>query len=348
MKYKFPNNIKNGNYSALYFNRSTKVVKQYLPNQSCLMQFTFFGKQKVKVCGIEESVALLKTQIPSQDLKKIKIYGAKDGQMLSPKSPVLLIEGPYQYFGIYENIIDGILARRSSVCNNVNKILSLISPSQLIYMADRTDDYLLQPYDGYAAYIGGARKFVTEASVSLIDNKKDIEVTGTMPHALIQQCGGNINKAISLFNKAYGNKCIALIDYHNDVVNEIKQIHKQFPHLYAVRIDTSANLIDKSLPKNKNNYGVCVNLIKLTRKTLDKYGMHNTKITVSSGLNDKTISNFVSQKLPIDFYGVGSFLITRNIHFTADLVMLNNQPQAKVGRQLFINYKDIKKRLVSY
>ncbi|MDR0545937.1 MAG: nicotinate phosphoribosyltransferase, partial [Mycoplasmataceae bacterium] len=104
----------------------------------------------------------------------------------------------------------------------------------------------------------------------------------------------------------------------------------------------------KSLPKNKNNYGVCVNLIKLTRKTLDKYGMHNTKITVSSGLNDKTISNFVSQKLPIDFYGVGSFLITRNIHFTADLVMLNNQPQAKVGRQLFINYKDIKKRLVSY
>jgi hypothetical protein len=28
--------------------------------------------------------------------------------------------------------------------------------------------------------------------------------------------------------------------------------------------------------------------------------------------------------------------------------MLNNQPQAKVGRQLFINYKDIKKRLVSY
>ena len=313
------------------------------------MQFTFFGKEPVKVCGINESIALLKEALPKQHLKQIKIYAHRDCDVVKPKTSVLLIIGPYQYFGHLENLIDGILARRSSVCNNCYKVLKLIKPSQLIYMADRTDDYLIQPYDGYAAYIAGVRQFVTQASVSLIKDK-NVKVVGTMPHALIQQHNGNLIEATKNYIREYGNKnTIALVDYHNDIESEIRKLATGFSSLYGVRVDTSSNVIDKGLLKrfgNKHNlYGVNPQLVKLTRNTLDDVDFKNTQIIVSSGLNETKIKEFIKAKSPVDLYGIGSSLITRNIHFTADLVLLNNKSQAKFGRKLFTKVNKLIKYL---
>jgi nicotinate phosphoribosyltransferase len=313
------------------------------------MQFTFFGNESVKICGIGETIALLKHVISKDHLKQIKVYGCKDGDIVKPKTSVLLIIGPYQYFGYLENIIDGILARRSSVCNNCYKILKLIKPAQLIYMADRTDDYLIQPYDGYAAYIGGVRKFVTNASTSLI-NDKSVSVVGTMPHALIQQHNGNLVEATKNYIKEYGNKqVIALVDYHNDIEREIKQLALHFPSMYGVRVDTSSNVIDRGLARKFGDkphlYGVNPSLVSLTRRVLNQVGFEKTKIIVSSGLNETKVKAFVDAKSPVDFYGIGSSLITRNIHFTADLVLLNNRHQAKFGRTLFTKVNKLIKYL---
>ena len=56
-KFKFDSKIKEGYYSAVYFGRTTKIVKECINSkQNCTMQFTFFGDEPVKVCGIEESV----------------------------------------------------------------------------------------------------------------------------------------------------------------------------------------------------------------------------------------------------------------------------------------------------
>lgn len=341
MKWVFDKRIASGYYSASYFNKAIKIINKYKPNQTCCMQFTFFGKEPIKICGINETIALIKTSIKTPYLKKIHVYGLKDGSVVQPKTSVLLITGPYQYFGHLENVIDGILARRSSVCNNCYQILKLIKSSQLIYMADRTDDYLLQPYDGYAAYYGGVRNFVTQASTSLL-NDKNVKVLGTMPHALIQQHHGNLSQTIKNYNKEYGsNKTIALIDYHNDVELEIKKLSQNFSSIYGVRVDTSSNLIDKGLLNKYGDkpslYGINPELITLTRKILNDVGFKNTKIIVSSGLNIEKIKEFIKAKSPVDFYGVGSSLITRNVHFTADLVMLNNKPESKFGRKLFTN-----------
>jgi nicotinate phosphoribosyltransferase len=313
------------------------------------MQFTFFGKESIKVCGINETIALLKFSIPKQHLNKIKVYGYKDGDIVKPQTSILLIVGPYQYFGHLENVIDGILARRSSVCNNCYKVLQLIKPSQLLYMADRTDDYLIQPYDGYAAYVAGVRNFVTQASVSLI-NDKDVHVMGTMPHALIQQHRGDLSNALKNYVKEYGDKkAVALIDYHNDVEKEIKKLSLNFSSLFAVRVDTSSNVIDKGLLKRYGNkkelYGINPKLVSLTRQTLDNCNFKHTKIIVSSGLNEAKIKDFIKAKSAVDFYGIGSSLITRNIHFTADLVELNNKHEAKFGRKLFTKVNKLIKYL---
>jgi nicotinate phosphoribosyltransferase len=346
IKFKFDKRIKSGFYSASYFNKATQIIKKYKPNDIVCMQFVHFSKEPVKVCGINESIQLLKNVLTKNELKKIKVYGMKDGDLISGSRPVLLIIGPYQYFGKYENVIDGILARRSSVCNNCYQMLRLIKPNQLIYMADRTDDYLLQPYDGYSAYVGGVRNFVTNASVSFIKDP-NINVTGTIPHALIQQFDGDLNQTMQAYIKEYGStKAIALVDYHNDIGSEIKKLSAHFKDIFAIRIDTSSNMLDVGLKKLKitkpSAYGVSPELIKYARNVLNQYGMQKTKIVVSSGINTTKITNYQKLNCPIDFYGVGSSLITRNVHFTADLVLKNNQHEAKVGRKLFITINKIK------
>lgn len=339
MNWTFDKKIFDGYYSASYFNKAIDIVGKYKPHQTCCMQFTFFNSQSIKVCGIEESVALIKAAIRKDYLKQVHVYGYKDGDIVKPQTSVLLIIGPYQLFGHLENVIDGILARRSSVCNNCYQILRWVKTSQLLYMADRTDDYLLQPFDGYAAYVGGVRNFVTQASVSLIKDKS-VSVTGTMPHALIQQHHGNLVEALQNYIKEYGGKkATALIDYHNDIQAEITNLSKHFSSLFAVRIDTSSNVIDRGLVKKygnkKNLYGVNPQLVTLTRQALDKVGFKQTKIIISSGLNETKMKGFIKAKSPIDYYGIGSSLITRNIHFTADLVELNHKAEAKFGRKLF-------------
>ncbi len=340
--------LNNGFYTASYFLKASKLVKKHKPNEVVCMQFTHFSKEPVKVCGIQESIELLKTCLPKNVLKNIEVYGRQDGDLVSPKSPILLIFGRYQDFGKFENVIDGILARRSSVTNNCYQMLKLIKTNQLIYMADRTDDYLIQPYDGYAAYVGGIRNFVTDASVSLLKDKSDVKVTGTIPHALIQEFDGDLNAVMKAYAGEYGRKgLIALIDYHNDVKKDITAISKDFPDTFAVRIDTSKNVCDASLKQIPKNYGVSDELIKFTRKTLDQMGMKKTKIIVSSGINLERVKEIKSRKLPADFYGVGSSLITRNVHITADLVLKNNHHEAKFGRKLFININK-KKTLKKY
>ncbi len=347
--FKFNKELLNkGFYTASYFLKASKLVNKYKPNELVCMQFTHFSKEPVMVCGIQESIELLKTCLPKNVLKNIEIYGRQDGDLVKPKSPILLIFGKYQDFGKFENVIDGILARRSSVANNCYQMLRLIKTNQLIYMADRTDDYLVQPYDGYAAYIGGIRNFVTDASVSLLNDKSDVKVTGTIPHALIQEFDGKLNDVMKVYASEYGRKgLIALIDYHNDVKRDIIDISKDFPDTFAVRIDTSKSVCDVSLKKIPKNYGVSDELIKFTRKTLDQVGMKKTRIIVSSGIDLERVKEIKGRNLPVDFYGVGGSLITRNVHITADLVLKNNRHQAKFGRKLFININK-KKSLKKY
>lgn len=352
--FKFDKKIKTGVFSSKYFLKSEKISKQFNKNDIVCLQFRHFSNEPVCICGIEEVVQLLKYCISKEDLKKISVLAVKDGDMVDQNSPIMLINGPYYVFARYENIIDGIIARRSSVCNNCHKILNLIHTSQLIYMAERTDDYLLQPFDGYSAYVGGVRHFVTDAAIALLPKQdKSIKVSGTIPHALIQTFDGNLVDALKAYKTIYQkDRLIALVDYHNDVCQEIKALAKAKLDIFAVRIDTSRQLMDEGLlrikkKKDKKYFGVNHDLVMLARKQLDTLGMQQTKIIVSGGLDYEMVKDFINKKSPIDYFGIGSSLITRNVHITADLVLKNNQPQSKVGRHyLYINNKKNLKKII--
>lgn len=340
IKFCFDQDIKKGYYSSKYFLTTKKMLKNNKNSDDVTLKFFHFS-DNITVCGIEECVQLIKFCIDKKAMKNIAIWGKKDGDLSRKKEPILVIRGDYKQFCYLENIIDGILSRRSSIATNCKRITNLIGSENMIFMGDRTDDYSIQAYDGYSAYYGGVRNFVTKKHIQFIKNDKNVKYIGTMPHAAIQQNNGNIVQALKSFIKTFGvnESRIALIDYNNDCISELNSIYKSNIKIDFVRIDTSSSLIDKSLSrisankKNKIDYsGVNHWLIKNVRNQLNQLDMHDTKIIVSSGLSYEKIIDLIKKKAPVDIYGIGKSLLNVFVNYTGDLIKIGNEYKSKVGR----------------
>ena len=79
--------------------------------------------------------------------------------------------------------------------------------------------------------------------------------------------------------------------------------------------------------------GVTPQLVEMTRKALDTHGFGHVKIIVSGGFNPERIAEFEKKQVPVDAYGVGSYLMRGVNAFTADVVLLSGRPCAKIGRE---------------
>ena len=330
--FKFDPRLKEGFFTANYFLKTRKIVLENIPEQIVTMQF-FQREDDVMVCGLDECIALIhEFAIKPEDLE---VEALNDGDIINYGEPVLKITGKYEDFGFLESMIDGILARRSSVATNTYRVLKELNGKGIINMADRQDEYNTQIGDGYAAYVAGLKADSTDA-MGLWWGGKGL---GTMPHALIQICDGDILKAADFYLKTFPNEQVtALIDYHNNVVHDSLMIARHLKHkLKAVRVDTSKSLIDHYFDDKDTSgfdpHGVCKELIFALRKALDDEGFDYVKIIVSSGFDAEKIRDFEQNHTPVDIYGVGTSLVKINVGFTGDLVKLNGKDQAKEGRK---------------
>ena len=73
-------------------------------------------------------------------------------------------------------------------------------------------------------------------------------------------------------------------------------------------------------------------LVRKVRDALDEAGFERVRIVVSGGFDAERISEFEDRGVPVDSYGVGSALIRGENDFTADIVLTDGLPSAKVGR----------------
>ncbi|MDF2945407.1 MAG: Quinolinate phosphoribosyl transferase [Bacillales bacterium] len=335
--FKFDERIGEGWFSAVYFLKTKEIVEKYAPNNKVTMQF--FQKNDAIFCGSDEAIALIHTF--AKDTESLEIYSLRDGDKIKPFESVLTITGPYQNFGFLEGLIDGILARRTSVSTNVYNVVKAAAASGIqkpvIFMGDRDDHFMQQAGDGYAAYIGGSQAQATHAMNEWWGKKG----MGTMPHALIQLFNGDIVAAAKAYYDVFPeDDLIVLVDYNNDVITDALKVARSFGNkLKGIRVDTSNTMIDQYFIRNPevlgtfDPRGVNPSLIFALREALDREGFLHVKIVVSGGFDEKRITEFEEKEVPVDMYGVGSSLIKINIAFTGDNVLLNDKHEAKVGRR---------------
>ncbi len=335
------NKINKGFYTTEYFKKTKKILINNQMHEETTMQFYCLTCNDYMLSGIEEIKKIIIDNFHQKDLEKLRFYFRNDGEIIKQNEPVISIIGDYSLLCEYENIFNSILCRNSSVATNGYELSKVVDIKKIINMNERSDHYSLQEIDGYSTWLSGIKLFTTDAQVNLI-NDKEVKVIGTVPHAMFQQFKNDTKKLIVKYNELF-NDLILLIDFENDVIKTLDSIKEYFNLLIGVRIDTAINLIDESIKKlnidTNEKYGVNFHLINLVRKYLDENNGKHIKIVISSGLNLERIKKLEALKAPVNFYGVGAYFNKTSTHFTCDLVKINGDNFAKIGRK----YLDTKK-----
>jgi nicotinate phosphoribosyltransferase len=159
-----------------------------------------------------------------------------------------------------------------------------------------------------------------------------------VPHALIASYGGNTVLAATKFaeNADADINITVLVDFENDSIKTALEVARALgPRLWGVRLDTSGQLVDRSLWDEMGDFdprGVNERLVRRVREALDRDGFERVKIVVSGGFDAERIAEFERRGVPVDSYGVGSALIRGENDYTADIVMTDGRPSAKAGR----------------
>lgn len=211
---------------------------------------------------------------------------------------------------------------------------------------------------------------------------------GTISHSYIATFFGNTAEATIQFcrHMPLNVNRIALVDFDNDCIGtSLKVLKTMFEKylalfkkgevkeakrykLFGVRPDTSSSLRDISvepLGDKRLDNGVNARLIYRLRKALDNAYLdwnlpeedielarsycQDVKIIATGGFNPDKIRDFERSKVPVDIYGVGSWLLSNssvegtNNDFTADVVKVKKDGEwinmAKVGRRACNNDK---------
>jgi nicotinate phosphoribosyltransferase len=334
--------IRDGYYSDAYFNYAKELLEGEGRHPRVTMQV--FQRKESILGGIDEAIAVLKEGAGRHDGEAewvpgwddIEVHALYEGDQISPWETVMTIEGDYTLFAHLETVYLGCLARRSLIMRNVREVVDAAGGKPILYFPARHDHWLVQTGDGWAAHISGAIGVSTDAQASWWGGRG----VGTVPHGLIAAYEGDTVAAARAFAGRYGDamNVTVLVDFENDSVRTALDVAAALGgDLWGVRLDTSDRIADRSLQERYGEEaptGVARELVELTRAALDAHGFERVKIVVSGGFTAERIRAFEAADVPVDAYGVGSSLIRGSDDFTADVVVVNGRPCAKVGREL--------------
>jgi nicotinate phosphoribosyltransferase len=288
---------------------------------------------------MDEAIAILK--LCADRFEDLEVRALYDGDAIEPYESVMTIEGDYTTFAHLETVYLGVLARRTLITTNTVNVLRAANGKPIIFMPARHDHHRVQTGDGYAAYLAGK---IVGAEVGVTTDEQASwwggRGLGTVPHSLIASYGGDTVLAATTFAAwtPPDMNVTVLVDFENDSVRTALEVADALgPRLWGVRLDTSESLVDRALWGELGDFqptGVNERLVRKVRDALDAAGHEAVRIVVSGGFTVDKIRAFEERGVPVDAYGVGSSLIRGSNDFTADIVVTDGKPSAKVGRWL--------------
>ena len=307
--------IKKGRLTDIYFKRTEEIlkVKKKNPVVKAEVSLKSFpqGYRWGILAGIEESIRLL------ADLNKISIRCMPEGTVFKDYEPVMVIEGRYLDFGVYETALLGFLCQSSGIATKAARC-KLAAGEKLIYnFGARRVHPAITPMVERCAYIGGADGVSTTIGAEIIGR----EPVGTMPHALILIIGDTV-EATKAFDEVIEPKIkrISLVDTFNDEKFEAIRVAEALgKSLFGIRLDTPAS--------RRGNFK---KILEEVRWELDVRGFEDVKIVVSGGLDE---DNVLDLKNIVDAFGIGTAISGASvIDFSLDIVEIEGKKIAKRGK----------------
>ncbi|MDT7872333.1 MAG: nicotinate phosphoribosyltransferase [Sulfolobaceae archaeon] len=296
--------ILKGEITDVYFDRAVRTLEHLgFKEVKVRMEIHSYGLPKdyqwAVFTGLEEVLNLLEG-------KDVTVYAMPEGTLFKEIEPVMIIEGNYVDFGVYETAFLGILRHYSSISTKAARIKRLALDKTVLFFGLRALHPAIAPMVDRAAYIGGCD------GVSGAFNEKTIGVkpSGTMPHALMLSVGDNV-KAWKAFDEAMPPDVprIILADTFEDERTEaLKAAQLLKDKLYGIRLDTPSS--------RRGNFR---KIVQEVRWTLNIHGFTNVKIYVSGGIDEDDI---IQLRDIVDGFGVGTSIAnpSEGVDFSADIV----------------------------
>jgi len=314
--------IKRAGTTDIYFVRTEEILKaKKLDKISVVADITTSGLPNNwpwgVLSGIEEETKLFEG-IP------IDVYAMSEGTIFMPEDfrgfrvPVMMIEGAYGAFCLYETPMLGLICQASGVATKAARVRKAAGDKALLSFGIRRMHPALSPMLDRAAYIGGFD------GVSSLSGARAIEADpiGTMPHALIIMLGDQV-KAWKAFDQIIEKNVprVALVDtYFDEKIESIIATEALGKHLAGVRLDTPGS-----------RRGDFAEIVKEVRWELDLRGFKHVKIYVSGGLNEETVKALSA--VGVEGFGVGTSVSNApTIDFAMDIVEKQGKPCSKRGK----------------
>lgn len=224
------------------------------------------------------------------------VWSVAEGTPVFPQEPLLRIETSMIEAQLIESLVLNVINFQTLIATKAARIYLATGGGKVAEFGLRR----AQGYDGAltaarAAYIGGA----TSTSNTLAGKRYGIPVTGTMAHSWVMAFP-NERIAFEKYVEIYPKQAVLLIDTFDTLGSGIE----------------SAIAVGKKLKRRGIDIGVRLDsgdiqyLSKEVRARLDNAGLRAAKIAVSNELDELIIQQLVAAECPIDFWGVGTQLVT--------------------------------------
>ncbi|MDT0307834.1 nicotinate phosphoribosyltransferase [Streptomyces sp. DSM 44917] len=225
------------------------------------------------------------------------VRGYPEGEVYFPGSPVLTVEGSFAECVLLETVILSILNHDSAVAAAASRMSVAAAGRPLIEMGARRTHELAAVAAARAAYVGG----FSSTSDLAAGFRYGIPTVGTSAHAFTLLHDSE-RDAFTAQVESLGTGTTLLVDTY-DVTEAVRTaVEVAGPKLGAVRIDSGDLLV----------------VAHRVRRQLDELGARDTRIVVTSDLDEYAIASLAAA--PVDAYGVGTRLVTGSGHPTCSMV----------------------------
>ncbi|MEV7573068.1 nicotinate phosphoribosyltransferase [Pseudarthrobacter sp. NPDC089323] len=225
------------------------------------------------------------------------IWGYAEGEAYFPNSPILIVEGTFAEACMLETYILSVLNHDSAIASAASRMVSAAHGRPCIEMGSRRTHEEAAASAARAAVIAG---FDSTSNLEA-GARYGIKTVGTAAHSFTL-LHDTERDAFEAQIAALGEGTSLLVDTY-DVEAAVRTAVDLAGHrLGAVRLD-SGDLVDQA---------------QWVRRLLDDLGNEDTKIVVTSDLDEYAIAAL--QSAPVDSYGVGTSLVTGSGAPTASMV----------------------------
>ncbi|AWB91598.1 nicotinate phosphoribosyltransferase [Aeromicrobium chenweiae] len=215
------------------------------------------------------------------------IWGYPDGEVYFPHSPVMIVEGTFAESVVLETLLLSVLNHDAAIATAASRMITAAGDRPCIEMGSRRTHEAAAVAAARAAYIAGF------AATSNLEAGRTfgIPTTGTSAHSFTL-LHDTEREAFEAQVRSLGPGTTLLVDTY-DIPEAIR---------------TAVDLAGDELGGVRLDSGDLVSLARTVRQQLDELGAEQTRITVTSDLDEYAIAALAVA--PVDGYGVGTSLVT--------------------------------------